>query len=562
MSMWDPNALGAWQHDDDLVSWRSLDTIRGIDVDPFNADTLSDEGHCDTISEASDGLPEVIEQNSKKEPVVATLGESESERPGRDRAYQELEQRYTELEERERRLQDEATKQMHQLEQLTDEIHQKEVQVRTLQGEQFSWKDKASQLERQVTQLQTALREKELTVDQNTQIMQQKNTELGALEKKIQSLQTANESYQDQARKAIEEKDKVHKDYLQVVYELGKIQKQMNATAKETVSIAEKDFLLREIDQLRREKDQLVEKLKDTESKRMSAVQSSSVAESQRVRELQNRVRDLEDELRVLRSNKTSGSQPTLHHSSSLPPPAPSFAASNGPSTARGMNPMDYSPSYSFESAVEYGGSRAGNSSMDSYAMPSLLQGVGTSQQSKPKTLKDMLQEKQNDRAPTQQLWQSTDSGIPSLASLGYSSLNRFDATSQPKSLLNMYGSYDEVSRASSSVSTIGDLLRHQATGIQSSPFSDNMNTIPVDPTISAPFATEKQTFLQDAMQKRDLEQKLLKLHVDKEQTEAKLTKVEHAGLKTMSARTEKAWLESRVRELTTEISRIKLSLR
>ncbi|KAJ0412492.1 hypothetical protein ATCC90586_006859 [Pythium insidiosum] len=67
--------------------------------------------------------------------------------------------------------------------------------------------------------------------------------------------------------------------------------------------------------------------------------------------------------------------------------------------------------------------------------------------------------------------------------------------------------------------------------------------------------ATAKET-------KRDLEQKLLRLHVDKEQVEAKLAKVEQSGLKTMSARTEKAWLESRLRDLAQEISRLKISLR
>lgn len=40
----------------------------------------------------------------------------------------------------------------------------------------------------------------------------------------------------------------------------------------------------------------------------------------------------------------------------------------------------------------------------------------------------------------------------------------------------------------------------------------------PTDTAISAPFATERQTQLQDALQKKDMEQMLLKLHVEKEQ--------------------------------------------
>lgn len=45
-------------------------------------------------------------------------------------------------------------------------------------------------------------------------------------------------------------------------------------------------------------------------------------------------------------------------------------------------------------------------------------------------------------------------------------------------------------------------------------------------------------------------------------QTESHLSKIEYAGSKTMSSRTEKARLEQHLRALTQEISQLKLALR
>ncbi|KAJ0409819.1 hypothetical protein P43SY_005713 [Pythium insidiosum] len=126
-----------------------------------------------------------------------------------------------------------------------------------------------------------------------------------------------------------------------------------------------------------------------------------------------------------------------------------------------------------------------------------------------------------------------------------------------PREALVDHGGSALARRGVGGSSAVGELLRHQ-----SHPMDIPTDIRSIDTALSAPFATEKQTLLQDALQKRDLEQKLLRLHVDKEQVEAKLAKVEQSGLKTMSARTEKAWLESRLRDLAQEISRLKMSLR
>lgn len=106
-----------------------------------------------------------------------------------------------------------------------------------------------------------------------------------------------------------------------------------------------------------------------------------------------------------------------------------------------------------------------------------------------------------------------------------------------------------------------------------------------------APFATERQSFQLDAMEKRHLEQKLMNFQLEKEQVrgyrhgnacactgghrwmmhdaalfftqvEAKLIKLEQTGLKTMSARSEKQRLDDRIHSLAQDISKLKLTLR
>ncbi|GAB9469714.1 hypothetical protein Gpo141_00006983 [Globisporangium polare] len=77
-----------------------------------------------------------------------------------------------------------------------------------------------------------------------------------------------------------------------------------------------------------------------------------------------------------------------------------------------------------------------------------------------------------------------------------------------------------------------------------------------------APFATERQAFHLDAVQRRHLEQKLMGLQLEKEQMEAKAVKVEQAGLRTMSARSEKQRLDASIQALAQEVGKLKLTLR
>lgn len=128
--------------------------------------------------------------------------------------------------------------------------------------EALSWKDKATEMEFRVNRLQSAVLENE---KQAEHALAQRSDELASVEARVRSLQDSNEMYQQQAKQATAEKERVAKDYLQVVYDLGKAQKQLNSMAKETVSITEKDVLLREIDQLQNENQQLAQKVKEAE---------------------------------------------------------------------------------------------------------------------------------------------------------------------------------------------------------------------------------------------------------------------------------------------------------
>lgn len=129
----------------------------------------------------------------------------------------------------------------------------------------MKWREKHTLLENQVQRLQSILLDKEKREEGHHQFVAQKSTELSSLQLKCLSLQDANENFQDQTKKAIEEKERVQRDYLQVVYDLGKAQKQLNSIAKETAASTEKEFLLREIDQLQKDNEQLQQKLKEAE---------------------------------------------------------------------------------------------------------------------------------------------------------------------------------------------------------------------------------------------------------------------------------------------------------
>lgn len=171
--------------------------------------------------------------------------------------------------------------------------------------------------------LQSFLIEKEKREEENLQALAQKASEQIQLQMRCLALQDANETYQEQAKKAVDEKERVQRDYLQVVYDLGKAQKQLNSISKETIAITEKDFLLREIDQLQKENDELQQKMKG------SGV--SHLSDSQQVTNMQKHIQELEEEMRKLRfSDSTSSS-----HTNAPPPatPAPMHPSRHPPSS-------------------------------------------------------------------------------------------------------------------------------------------------------------------------------------------------------------------------------------
>lgn len=117
-------------------------------------------------------------------------------------------------------------------------------------------------LEAQVQHLQSVVIDIEQRDDDTRQKLAQKSAEVVALQTKCLSLQDVNETCQEQAKKAVEEKDRVQRDYLQVVFDLGKAQNQLNSMSKESASTASKEVLLREIDQLQSSNEALTQQVK------------------------------------------------------------------------------------------------------------------------------------------------------------------------------------------------------------------------------------------------------------------------------------------------------------
>ncbi|DBA03136.1 TPA: hypothetical protein N0F65_003856 [Lagenidium giganteum] len=143
------------------------------------------------------------------------------------------------------------------------------LKVRGLQSEETRLRDRVQQLEGQVRHLQSALIEREKKDEHDIQLILKKSTELVAIQEKYQAIQETNAILQEQARKAVDEKERVQKDYLQVVYDLGKAQKQLNALSKQNVGSAQSDVLLREVDRLKHENEQLTVKLRDAERRQL-----------------------------------------------------------------------------------------------------------------------------------------------------------------------------------------------------------------------------------------------------------------------------------------------------
>lgn len=71
-------------------------------------------------------------------------------------------------------------------------------------------------------------------------------------------LQDANERFQEQAQRASDEKERVQRDYLQVVVDLGKAQSQLNAMSRDASASAANE-------QLQHENDVLLQQIKALE---------------------------------------------------------------------------------------------------------------------------------------------------------------------------------------------------------------------------------------------------------------------------------------------------------
>ncbi|KAF1331167.1 hypothetical protein FI667_g4419, partial [Globisporangium splendens] len=352
------------------------------------------------------------------------------------------------------------------------------------------------------------------------QLITQKGAEISSLQIKCLSLQDANENYQEQTKKAIEEKERVQRDYLQVVYDLGKAQKQLNAVSKEAASNTEKEFLLREIDQLHRDNVQLQQKLKEAESRRTLGMPASQ--DSQQVASLQKHIQELGDEVRRLHFSGSAAAPP--------PPVCPFLNNSMG--TKNSINQPLVNQNV---------GPSRDRSSTNLFSMD-----LAAARREQPS-----YKDKNRQRVAT--LLQTADQAFNSRWILNNSKLR--------VKLLNLALHFCSMLN-----SNVSDLLhqmpsRNDIPGLASSQ-SRSALFPPVDTASLAPFATERQSFQLDAMEKRHLEQKLMNLQLEKDQMEAKVTKLEQTGLKTMSARSEKQWLDSRLRDLTQEISRLKLTLR
>ncbi|RHY28066.1 hypothetical protein DYB32_006288 [Aphanomyces invadans] len=83
-----------------------------------------------------------------------------------------------------------------------------------------------------------------------------------------------------------------------------------------------------------------------------------------------------------------------------------------------------------------------------------------------------------------------------------------------------------------------------------------------VDTNVSAPFATEMQTFQNDVVARRELEAQLLHWHIQKEQLQAEYTKLEQMGCRSIQARRRKSDIETSLNSVDRHINQLKFRLR
>ncbi|RLO05593.1 hypothetical protein DYB28_013666 [Aphanomyces astaci] len=78
----------------------------------------------------------------------------------------------------------------------------------------------------------------------------------------------------------------------------------------------------------------------------------------------------------------------------------------------------------------------------------------------------------------------------------------------------------------------------------------------------NAPFATEKQSFQDDVVARRELEGQLLHWHIQRETLHAEYSKLDQMGFRTMHSRRRKAEIESSLHTVDKTINQLKLRLR
>ncbi|KAF0683065.1 Aste57867_24845 [Aphanomyces stellatus] len=158
-------------------------------------------------------------------------------------------------------------------------------------------------------------------------------------------------------------------------------------------------------------------------------------------------------------------------------------------------------------------------------------------------------------------------------------SFDRPSATIAEPTLINLFPPTNSCKNASStstkSLAELGFKIVRKPDEINSSanvrnllsyqvapPPSSSLATTSFDSDLRAPFATEKQSFQNDVVEKRELESQLLQWHIQKEQLQAEYSKLEQMGFRTIDSRRRKSDIESRLQNVDRQISQLKFRLR
>nr|CCA21466.1 AlNc14C123G6742 [Albugo laibachii Nc14] len=418
---------------------------------------------------------------------------------------------------------------LEEIERMRRKMLQQDTNLQEMQNLDSDLRSRHGLLEQRYQQLSTETEEMQRSFERNAVEVRQKSDEISMLRDKVYHLQAGNESLQEDMQNANCLRDKVTKDYHQLVFELGKAQNELNALAtkrnEHTSTLSKKcDELEDKIAALRQENQLLSTRLRnhDQES-HASASQATALMDAQnKIKALKQRIFDLE----LASTTSSTTSYPFSARNKAVTPPklrqAEDVYAKSDKLNGRYITtPMhhSYNDLDKLQDSSSFNHDSEGAMSYDAFKQPSRHY---TSREWKPSIRSEVYSSHQ--------------------VSPKYQGVRHEPTWSHQAPLLNPSSEYEQL--------RLQLAMRNHSHGVDRSPAS----LVRQSPTTIEDSTSMMQYHM---LQKEPVERALLKLEMEKEGVTEKLSRLEQGGCRVITARKEKHQLQRRLRQLEVEIGRL-----